>query len=189
MMYELSENMKNEIRNQLDKVCADSTNILISKYELFTAARDVVGDHVRYHAVRKEVEDIIGRYLVEHKYPYLIKWNGKYNEYYITTEEVSATVESKSRNRITIPANIVRTAGLEPGDLAMFDVYFNEDLLKNCYIFSKFEHEHGRIENGYRWVAERYYTVDKDNAIRMTVDSNNAELTATAGEIKVYLTD
>ena len=185
MMYTLSEAMKNEIVNQLNEICADSTNIMLSKYEVFTAARNKVNDIVNYRNVRNEVRDIVENFLAANAYNYITRWNGKFTEYFITTEDNEVTVSKGSRGRILIPKNIVETAGLKAGDTAVFEIYATADYDEYFYLYdlsdrildSKLVNYCGTIQ----------YTVEKNGGIRMTVHPLNDTVTvkAAAGWISV----
>ena len=178
-MYTLSETMENEIVNQLNEICADSTNIVLSKYEIFKAARNKVNDIVNYRNVRSEVRDIIENFLMTNKYSFTTRWNGKFTEYFITTEDNEVTLTKGSRDRILIPKNLVEAAGLKAGDKAVFEIYATADYdeyfylydLNDCVLDSKLVNYCGAIQ----------YTVEKNGHIRMTVHPLNNTVTVKAG--------
>lgn len=179
MMYNLSNVMKNEIVKQLDEMCADSTNIEITKYELFKAARNKVNDIVNYRNVRNEVRTLIEDYLMEHNYSYTINWNGKYNEYFITTEVNEIKVNKISRGRILISKALVEAAGLHASDSVVFEIYATADYDEYFYIYNI---QNADLES--KWVnycGSIRYTVEKSGCIRLTAHPLDDMVTIKSG--------
>lgn len=179
MMYTLSEAMKNEITNQLNEICADSTNIVLSKYEIFKAARDKVNDIVNYRNVRGEVRDIIENFLMTNVYSFTTRWNGKFTEYFITTEDNEVTLSKSTRGRVLIPKNLVEAAGLKAGDKAIFEIYATADYDEYFYLYDLNDRVlDNKLVN---YCGSIQYTVEKNGNIRLTVHPLNDSVTAKAG--------
>lgn len=186
MINKLSVEMVNAIRNELEMLCENSTNIRINKYDLFTSARNKVNEKVGYKQHKTEIKNIITGFCESNDYSVTIRkvdheCGHIVDEYFITTEEVISESVKTTRNRIYIPAHVVRAAGFKPGEKCSVWSAVGLDVYDIA--------QHGNMKyfiNDYNWVTD--VTVEKNGCIRFT--SNNdaiclAECTAVAGKISI----
>lgn len=173
----LHPDIKNEIINMLTELGNTSTDITINKYDLFKTARKTVCDNWDYGTgkeyptnyyknVKQEVDTIIKNWVIENKYELILKTNPEfgYIEYFVITEQpTSDAVILDKRNRVTIPANIVKTAGLKPGD----KVYGAWDIAKNDNTNIEPATIYFNINDNPTDATK--YTVEKSGIIRVTL--------------------
>ncbi len=187
MINKLSVEMVNAIRNELEMLCENSTNIRITKYELFTNARKKADEWIGYKQYKTEINNIITSFCESNGYSVTIRkvdheCGHIVNEYFITTEEVSCESVKATRNRIYIPAHVVRAAGFKPGEKC--SVWKSAVC---CDVYDIAPHDNIKyFINDYNLVT--VVTVEKNGCIRFT--SNNdlvclPECTAVAGKISV----
>lgn len=187
MINKLSAEMVNAIRNELEMLCENSTNIRINKYDLFTNARNKVNEKVGYKQHKTEINNIITNFCESNGYSVIIRkvdheCGHIVNEYFITTEEVICESIKATRNRIYIPAHVVRAAGFKPGEKCSVWSAIGLDI----YDIAQHDNYMKYFINDYNLVA--VVTVEKNGCIRFTSNNNAiclAECTAVAGKISI----
>lgn len=183
----LSTAMNNAIRNELKILCENSTNVYTTKYELFINARKATDEWVGYTQHKSEINNIINSFCesngysvstrkVKHECGHIV------TEYFITTEEVSCESIKGTRNRIYIPAHIVRAAGFKPGEKCSV---WKPTIYCDVYDIARYKNMKYFI-NDYTWITN--VTVEKNGCIRFTLNNDLVcipECTAVAGKISV----
>lgn len=183
----LPEIMRTAIYNELKMLCDESTEIHITKYELFTAARKKTDSWIGYKEHKAEINNIINDFCETYGYTFTIRQNyhecgHMVNEYFIITEPIEACVSKSTRNRIYIPAHIVKSAGFIPGQKCAY--IKTSDQWGNTY----FDVVSADVSYKYiHWETMKVMTVEKDGGIRFSVDQFDyiTTVTATAGLIRL----
>lgn len=177
MKKSLSEAMKNAMVETLNVLCSESTDIKISKYELFQMAREKSDEWVKYSEINSaEIESIITEFCNENDYivtsEMIYSNDKKYNQFKIVTEKFeqqSVPLNIQSRGRIAIPAVAVKALGYKPGDNVEIAKVAMNDTNDICYLIGK--PEEAFLDTVYD-INTITATVDDKNRIRFTVGND-----------------
>lgn len=186
----LTTALKEEIEFLVENLIIDGKKI--NKYDVLTTARKNLGEFVRYRDVRDDIEDIIyeiaDRERVDLDISYEESDDGRTFKIYTIVDDldddsdllddnnsddsddsdnIEVKVKLDSRNRVTIPVNMVHAAGFIPED--MVGVFIDSSKEARLRIYTEDELDNFSVADPIFDNVVNMVTVESNGVIRFTV--------------------